>query len=347
MKAVVLAGGVRSGEELPGANLPRALWPFPSEPLISGVLRFLVRSGVDDIAVCANGKTRLIAAELASGREPWLDLHYSEDVLPRGPAGCLKDLEGWLGDAAFVAIQGTGAYRFDLRPMIEAHQDGGAAVTVAARACGREALEPAGVFVMNPAVLRHVNPVGFQDIKEQLLPRVIETGERVACHRIAGAVSLIHGCGHYVAALEALLQSGDFEIPPGMTQRGGGVWVHERAHVAEEARISGPAWIDADAVVEPGAVLVGPVLLGPGAQVGRGAVVNRAVLMRSASVSAGGRLSGAVAPPGACCGVAAPAARLASARPSSRGRERAWASPARAAMGLLSMARRGSLARAQ
>src|SRR4051812_26490288 len=135
MNAVVLAGGVRSGLEVPGSGMPRALWPFPSEPLITQVLHFLRDAGVERIAICANGKTRLIASELSSGKTPWLDLHYSEDPLPRGPAGCLKDLEEWLGHETFIAIQATASYDFDLAAMIEQHKNTGAAVTIGARQC--------------------------------------------------------------------------------------------------------------------------------------------------------------------------------------------------------------------
>src|SRR5689334_19451251 len=84
MKAVVLAGGLRSGLEIPGSALPRALWPFPQKPLITHVLEFLQRAGVEQMAICANGKTKLIATELSNAAQPWTNLHYSEDPLPRG-----------------------------------------------------------------------------------------------------------------------------------------------------------------------------------------------------------------------------------------------------------------------
>src|SRR4051812_37648216 len=104
MKAVVLAGGLRSGLEIPGSALPRALWPFPKQPLITHVLHFLQKNACEQIAICANGKTKLIASELSHGEQPWTTLHYSEDPLPRGPAGCLRDLQEWLGAETFIAI---------------------------------------------------------------------------------------------------------------------------------------------------------------------------------------------------------------------------------------------------
>ena len=136
MNAVVLAGGVRSGLEIPGSGLPRALWPFPHEPMISQVLRFLVREGCAGMAICANGKTRMMAEELSGGGKPWVGLHYSEDVLPRGPAGCLRDLRDWAGGETILAIQGTGWYDFDLAAMVAEHRQSGAAVTVGANECG-------------------------------------------------------------------------------------------------------------------------------------------------------------------------------------------------------------------
>lgn len=172
MNAVVLAGGVRSGMEVPGSGIPRALWPFPSEPLISHVLYFLRSQKCDRIAVCANGKTRMIASELSSGASPWLDLHYSEDPLPRGPAGCLRDLKDWLGNDTFVAIQATAHYDFDLQAMIDEHRQSGAAITVGIESAltTPTSSNPSASISSNPKRSNSSNPSAFRISKNNSSP---------------------------------------------------------------------------------------------------------------------------------------------------------------------------------
>jgi NDP-sugar pyrophosphorylase family protein len=287
MNAVVLAGGVRSGLEVPGSGLPRALWPFPSEPLISHVLRFLQTQDCERIAVCANGKTKMIAAELTSGVTPWMNLHYSEDRLPRGPAGCLKDLQDWLGDETFVAVQGTAHYDFDLRAMAEEHRKSGAAITVGARICSDDPdlLEPVGVYLVEPKTLHLIQSVGFQDFKEQFLPKVIAAGMTVRCHTLQGKATLIHSPSHYLAAIrDAILRSAE-QLPEGFTERSPGVIAHRSAKIHPTARITGPVWIDADVTVEEHAVIAGPVVLAEGSRVGGHALVHKAVAMKNSTIA--------------------------------------------------------------
>jgi NDP-sugar pyrophosphorylase family protein len=299
MKAVVLAGGVRSGLEVPGSGLPRALWPFPSHPLITHVIAFLKRAGCDQIAVCANGKTRMIAAELSSGSAPWLDLHYSEDPLPRGPAGCLRDLDAWLGAEPFIAIQGTASYDFDLAAMVQEHVTSAAAVTVGARRCPDDIdlLEPAGVYIVDPKTLPLIQPQGYQDFKEQFLPKVIAAGMRVRCHPLKGTATLIHSPGHYLSAMrEAIVRAAD-TLPEGYRLLGDGIAAHASAVIHPTARLTGPVWIDANAAVGEGAVVAGPVVIGPGVRVGARALVHRTVAMRGALIEEGAEVFSAILPP--------------------------------------------------
>ncbi len=309
MKAVVLAGGVRSGMEIPGTGLPRALWPFPTEPLITTVLEFLKKQGVSEIAICANGKTKMIAAQLSAGPKPWLDIHYSEDPLPRGPAGCLRDLKEWLGEETFVAIQATAHYDFDLAAMAEEHRATGAAITVGAKACSDDAgrLEPAGVYLVQPETLELVQAVGYQDFKEQFLPKVIAAGRHVQCHRLRGEAFLIHSPAQYLTAVSDAILRRTGHAPANYVERSAGVFVHETAKVADSAILTGPVWIDAGAVVGERAVLSGPVVVGAGAQVGAGALLHRTVAMRDSSIGAGSEVFSMVLAPNGVRQVGRPA----------------------------------------
>jgi len=299
MKAVVLAGGLRSGLEIAGSGLPRALWPFPGQPLIANVIAFLKRSGVEEIAICANGKTRLIAAELSSGAYPWKDLHYSEDPLPRGPAGCLRDLQEWLGGDTFIAIQGTAHYNFDLAAMVAEHRHSGAAITVGARRCpdDMDLLEPAGVYLVEPVTLALIQPQGYQDFKEQLLPKVVAAGMRVRCHSLKGTAVLIHSPGHYLSAMGDAITHVAGALPEGYRLIGENIVVHESAVIDPEARVTGPAWIDAGAVIEAGAVIAGPVILGVHTRVQSGALLHRTVAMHHCTVETGGEIFSTILPP--------------------------------------------------
>jgi mannose-1-phosphate guanylyltransferase len=334
MKAVVLAGGVRSGLEIPGSGLPRALWPFPKEPLITAVLTFLKGQGVTELAICANGKTKMIAAELSSGNTPWLDIHYSEDPLPRGPAGCLRDLKEWLGNDTFIAIQATAHYDFDLSAMVAEHRLAGAAITVGAKTCtdDPEQWEPAGVYLVEPETLELVQAVGYQDFKEQFLPKVIGAGRHVQCHTLAGEAMLIHSPSQYLSAVGDAIERMSGKAPAGFVERAPGVFVHETAKVAETAQLTGPVWIDAGATVHDRAILSGPVLVGPGAHVGAEALVHRTVAMRDSSISAGAEVfSTVLAPNGVRTGGRVGAGRVVGVKRGVIGRMLARFAPARVA----------------
>jgi mannose-1-phosphate guanylyltransferase/phosphomannomutase len=332
MKAVVLAGGLRSGLEIAGSGLPRALWPFPSQPLITHVVAFLRRAGIEEIAICANGKTRLIAAELASGAYTNVEgtkLHYSEDPLPRGPAGCLRDLQAWIGDETFIALQGTASYDFDLAAMIQDHQRTGAAITVGARRCPDDVdlLEPAGVYLVEPTTLPLIQTQGYQDFKEQFLPKVIAAGMRVRCHSLKGTATLIHSPGHFLTALRDAIVRMAGELPAGYKRIGDNIVAHESATIHPTARLNGPVWIDAGAVVDERAVIAGPVVLGAKVRIGPGALVHRTVAMHDTVLDAGAEVFSAILPPGSVKpGRVKKMGRGGRPAPASAERETGWAS---------------------
>jgi NDP-sugar pyrophosphorylase family protein len=185
--------------------------------------------------------------------------------------------------------------------MLEEHRATGAAITVGARPSpdDPDVLEPAGVYLVEPKTLALIQPVGFQDFKEQFLPKVIAAGMSVRCHTLKGNATLIHSAGHYLSAIrEAILRAAE-NLPAGFIRKAPGVVVHESATIDPTARLTGPVWIDANAQIGANAVLAGPVVVGPNAKVGSGAVVHRTVVMKDGEIGSGAQVYSAILAPSA------------------------------------------------
>ena len=156
-----------------------------------------------------------------------------------------------------------------------------------------------GVYLVEPKTLSLIQPVGFQDFKEQFLPKVITAGMSVRCHTIKGSVTLIHSPSHYLAAISDAITKAAAHLPAGYTQRAPGVIVHESASIHPSARINGPVWIDANATVEEHAVIAGPVILAENSRVKGHALVHRAVAMKNSTIGVAGELISSVLAPNA------------------------------------------------
>src|SRR5256885_8479687 len=160
MKAVGLAGGQEFGQCPLSRQLPRALWPVIDRPIIESVLAALRGAGIGQMAISANGRTHTIAAKLGYNPTPDVTIHYSEDTMPRGAAGCIKDCEEWLGSQTFLVCQGTRLYLgVDLPHLLEEHRKNGNAGTLAAPPENANhldrhmQLQAAGLHVREPPVL--------------------------------------------------------------------------------------------------------------------------------------------------------------------------------------------------
>jgi NDP-sugar pyrophosphorylase family protein len=130
---------------------------------------------------------------------------------------------------------------------------------------------------------------GYQDIKETLLPRLHQAGERVDVYVIADAeVPRVTGTQTYLAvatwAVTGVQDVGS--LPPGYTRRGDS-WVHETARISPTARLVGPTLIGPGSVVEANAMVIGPTTVGRGCLIARDAVVSRSVIWDGCAVGAG------------------------------------------------------------
>jgi NDP-sugar pyrophosphorylase family protein len=312
MKAVVLAGGQEYGQCPLSRQAPRALWPLIDKPIIESVLAALQDVGIGEMAISANGRTHDIMDRLGTHPSPDVTVHYSEDPLPRGAAGCLKDCEQWLGSETFVVVPGASLLvGVSLADLIAQHRASGAALTVGAEpdadgdagfdapTSGRHlALKPTGIYVCEPVVLEHIKTRGYQDMKEQLIPKLVQAGLKVRAVAIRGRVIAVRNEECYLNAMVEVME--DAEARQAFTGHlstrvpGSGVWIHPQAQVHAAARVVGPAYIGAGARIDADAVVIGPAIVGEGCQVGAEAVVHESILWRGARVGRGAMVEQAV-----------------------------------------------------
>jgi NDP-sugar pyrophosphorylase family protein len=157
---------------------------------------------------------------------------------------------------------------------------------------------PGGVYVFDRRVLDHIPRGGFQDIKENLIPRLHRLGVRVVAYHSEGF------CPHVFDAQTYLL------VNQWMVQRlfdQGEVLLHPDAVVDPGARLVGPVQLGAGTRVEAGATVVGPTSIGSDCLVGRNALVARSVVWSRCLIGGGSVVHGSVI---GNDGVIPPAARM-------------------------------------
>jgi mannose-1-phosphate guanylyltransferase len=262
--------------------------------LVWHAVNWLQRGGVREAVVCANGGTRALRNALGDDAGLSIALGYFEDPMPRGPAGCARDAAATSDAQLFVVVDGTVIPRIDLRSLLSAHVASEAALTVVATATSSSgqgddgSLEPVGIYVFSRAALEQVSPVGYQDIKEWVIPEMDKRGDRVCAYTIQDAsLPRVIGPESYLAvSMWAAHRITECSLPDGYSQVAQ-AWVHASARVAESARLIGPVLVGPECVVEGQAMVVGPTTLGHASTLGRGCTVSRSVVWDRCRVGAG------------------------------------------------------------
>jgi len=304
MKAVVLAGGQEFGQCPLSRQLPRALWPLVDRPLIEHVLAALRKAGIGQMAISANGRTHTIAAHLAYRRTPDIAIHYSEDAMPRGAAGCIKDCQAWLGNDSFLVVHGASLLLdIDFEQLVVEHRKSGAVVTVAANTDNTGSgdsdhldLKPAGLYVCQSDVFPFIKTRGYQDMKEQLIPRLTEAGLKVQAVPISGRIVPIINEEAYLNAMVDLLNNTQRRqaFVAHLPDRSPGIWIDPTAEVDPQSRVVGPVYVGPGARLAAQSVIIGPAVIGANCQVASEAVIHESILWHDAKVGRGAMVAQAV-----------------------------------------------------
>lgn len=301
VKAIILAGDHPWDRSPVGRIIPRALLPIAQSPVAAHLLRGLSASGVHSATFCVNPASRVLRRYFADGRRFDVELDYFEDQMPRGPAGCLRDAAVFSRAERFLVVEGSLVADFPYSDILQAHEQSGAPVTIVT---GDDPLvsvgpahlsQPAGVWVIDRGVLGHVPPAGYQDLKEGLIPRLLQANIPVRSHRIDIPIPRVRDARSYYAINEWVVRrhtAGGSHYHD--YRRHGQALVHESARVSASARLVGPVIIGPKAVIADDAWIAGPTVIGGSCSVEPRGCVLRSVLWDHAVVGCAATVDGSI-----------------------------------------------------
>ncbi|MFO0829784.1 MAG: hypothetical protein U0572_16710 [Phycisphaerales bacterium] len=266
--AVMLIGGLRRSALERAVGCPPTCLPLDANvTLFDAWTSLIARSGGHELrVVTAAGATAADIAraiEVARVADDGLTIsHAIEESAHRGTGGLLRDVTADLpDDHTILLVEPNCVPPPSLLDLIDAGRGCDMAVGVA------QADAPAGAYLLRRKLLDLVPPIGYHDLKEQLVPASIRHGATVLAVRLQSSGIRVHDLNRYQVAVAT------------WAKRGG-----SRVHSA--------------AKVDPTARILGMSIVGPGAAIGARTIIDNSVVMAGAAVGEGAVLARSVVPRG-------------------------------------------------
>ena len=213
MKAVILAGGLGTRLRPVTGEHPKPMVPLLGRPMMEHIVALLRENGYTRICAALHYRAGEIMAHFGDGRRFGVGLEYRIETENLGTAGSVRNCRDFFGQDDFLVISGDAACDFDLRRLMEAHREKGAAATIALSSRRlplryglavtdgegriRSFIEkPAwprvvtdlvntGIYVLSPRALAYV-PEGGCDFGKDLFPTLLAAGEPLYGVEMAG-----------------------------------------------------------------------------------------------------------------------------------------------------------------
>ncbi len=203
MNAMILAAGEGRRLRPLTETVPKPLLSVGGRPLIARLIELLRQHGVREIAINLCHRPKEIASFCGDGSQLGVRIVYSVEEKSLGTAGGVRRMAAFFGDEPFFVLYGDVLTNMDLASLRSFHTERGAALTMGLYQpeepgeCGivqlgadnrilafvekpasrgdPSAWANAGVYVVEPAVLRHIPPGPF-DFGAELFPLLLERG---------------------------------------------------------------------------------------------------------------------------------------------------------------------------
>jgi mannose-1-phosphate guanylyltransferase/phosphomannomutase len=206
MKAVVLAGGLGTRLHPLTINLPKPMIPVANRPIMEYIIELLAKHNFKDVSVLLYHQPHIIKNYFGDGRKYGININYIEATQNYGTAGAVR-YAAFNFKEPFLVISADLITDFNLSEIIEFHNAKKAALTIVLTRVSnplpygivitnkdgriKHFLEKpswsevfsdtvnTGIYIVDPAVLRHVPEDLEFDFSRDLFPILLENKEKI------------------------------------------------------------------------------------------------------------------------------------------------------------------------
>lgn len=305
MKAVILVGGEGTRLRPLTCNTVKAMVPVLNRPFLEHMICHLHRYDICDVVLALGYLPYQIESRIGSGENLGVNLTYSVEDSPLGTAGAVKNAEEHLGEESFYVFNGDIFCDIDLAEMLSFHQEKGAIATIALtpvddpsaygvvetdgsgrvehfvekppKGTATTNLINAGIYILEPIVLKDVPPNSRFMFEHHLFPLLLQRGLPVYGYP-SNAYWIDMGTPEKYLNLNQDLLNGR---APSFLDRGE---VSNEQQIDTINQAGGPVIVGDHCVIGLRAQIVGPTVLGDGCVIGDDAVIESSVLWQNVKV---------------------------------------------------------------
>lgn len=180
IKAVILIGPRDFGRCPLSTRLHRALWPVEDKPALQRLIENISDQGVNKFVICCDGDSEQIRRSLAISDS--IEMEFLDESLPRGTGGCILDAAG-VGNNELLFVLGASVFTPpDVSAMADVHRRNGADMTIMFdRGFENDGFngEIVAGYICEHSILEHIPRAGYCDIKEGLIPKLVQAGKTI------------------------------------------------------------------------------------------------------------------------------------------------------------------------
>ncbi len=287
-KVLILAGGHDFGRCTLASSLPVALWPLNGCSSIERLLENLANQGVKHVVILPGPNKSFFTESLHIDSR--LEVEYLIEPLPLGTAGSIREAAKNKDDSLFILLPASIICPPDIDLLIDEHIKSNADLTVVLENVNSDDCETkvraCGIFICSGSVLEFIPKGGYSDIKEGLIPKLLQNGKNVHSVTLSHRTGNFRDCHEYLQAvsnsIEDIAKLNDIEHNENNAYHN--LWQGTEVKIDPSARIAGNVVLMDNVHISEGAVVIGPSIIGKNVTIGKNSIVVNSIVWDNSKI---------------------------------------------------------------